>query len=105
MSQSSESARGAATLIGDSLASLGDTVIGMGEYASLAAALAGYRFPRGDDSEFPRYARLYSILVRSIWWVYPRYRSTPYYLTGVINQHDEQIRSSESLADCHGPNQ
>ena len=102
-SQSSEST--AATLVGGSLASLRGTVIGMGEYASLAAALASCRFPRGDDSGFPRYARLYEVLVRSIWWADPRYRSPLYHLTVVINQHDEQARSSESFTHCHGPNQ
>jgi hypothetical protein len=60
--------RGAATLIGDSLASLGDTVIRIGEYANLTVSTAGIRFPRADDSEFPRHARLYEILVRPIWY-------------------------------------
>ena len=62
----SSSAQGAATLIGDSLASLGDRVIELGEYASLAAALAGSKFPRRDDAEFPRHAKLYGVVVRTI---------------------------------------
>ena len=57
---------GAATLIGDSLAFLGDMVIELGEYANLTAALAGNKFPRRDDSEFPRHARLYGVVVRTI---------------------------------------